>query len=495
MEKKQWFQFTKRSQTPFPNYLSMESSTREMKKAIGVGYEKLMAVIRGNDFWFFFLKDDYEKVAKKIFEKIEKNHNFFQILVDRQRKFGSPLVKNTKKNASEDLEKISSDKLVQFWKQYDKEYKKIYSNYFAILGVEAYLLNYLSVYLFEEFGDNKIAVDYFNQLTTEPKAMLTLHEKIETLEIAFRVKKNKEWLNAFKSKNIRKAVDRVPKLRDLIKRHEEQWFWIARGYEGNVLTFNDFISRIAECIKTDLTKELAAIRDRENQRKNELKKIKISRKYEPFFQAVRDGIHLKEVRKSYVSQSLHYFDPILKEVARRGGISAYQAKFLKTSEIGELLKNKKNFKRILGERIKLSVYLVSNGNAQIIIGKKAEETFNKYCQIPKNIKEIKGFSVSSGKVRGPVKIVYDTSEFNKIKRGDIVVTVNAEPSFSTAIIMAAALVTDGGTGVTSHPATLAREAGIPCVVDTKIATNFFKDGDFIEVDGDKGIVKKIKSLK
>ena len=38
---------------------------------------------------------------------------------------------------------------------------------------------------------------------------------------------------------------------------------------------------------------------------------------------------------------------------------------------------------------------------------------------------------------------------------------------------------------------MAREFKLPCIVGTKIATNVFRDGDLIEVDANKGIVRKI----
>jgi len=56
---------------------------------------------------------------------------------------------------------------------------------------------------------------------------------------------------------------------------------------------------------------------------------------------------------------------------------------------------------------------------------------------------------------------------------------------------AAAFVTDEG-GITCHAAIVAREMKKPCVIGTKIATKIFKDGDIVEVDADKGIVRKIR---
>jgi pyruvate,water dikinase len=72
--------------------------------------------------------------------------------------------------------------------------------------------------------------------------------------------------------------------------------------------------------------------------------------------------------------------------------------------------------------------------------------------------------------------------------GDILVTVITDPlSFVDIIENAAALVTDLG-GVASHPAILARELGIPCVVGTRVGTTSITDGMTIVVDGAAGTI-------
>jgi len=46
--------------------------------------------------------------------------------------------------------------------------------------------------------------------------------------------------------------------------------------------------------------------------------------------------------------------------------------------------------------------------------------------------------------------------------------------------------------VTSHAAIVARELGIPCIIGTQVATKLLKDGDMIEVDAVRGVVRKVK---
>lgn len=101
-----------------------------------------------------------------------------------------------------------------------------------------------------------------------------------------------------------------------------------------------------------------------------------------------------------------------------------------------------------------------------------------------------GVCVCKGKARGPVKIIAHSDDLKKIEKGDIFVAKYTFPTFTPAMIKSAAIVTDDG-GITSHAAIVSREFKIPCIVGTKIATKVLKDGDMVEVDAEKGIVRKL----
>ncbi|MDD5566992.1 MAG: PEP-utilizing enzyme [Patescibacteria group bacterium] len=79
----------------------------------------------------------------------------------------------------------------------------------------------------------------------------------------------------------------------------------------------------------------------------------------------------------------------------------------------------------------------------------------------------------------------------RFKRGDILVTWMTQPNMIPLAQHAGAIVADEG-GITSHAAVISRELHKPCIVGTKIATKVFKDGDRVEVDATKGIVRRIK---
>jgi phosphohistidine swiveling domain-containing protein len=207
---------------------------------------------------------------------------------------------------------------------------------------------------------------------------------------------------------------------------------------------------------------------------------------------MRDMAHLKELRKRYVSESLYYFDKVLIEIGKRLFMSIKQVRFMTTDDLKKSLIVGQDISEEINQRMKQSVWYFSGMKMDIIIGKKAENLFNKFNKPAKNLKEFTGMAVSPGIAKGPVKIVMNPDELDKVKKGDIIVSVQVVPSFSTAIIKSAGIICDGGHGATSHPATLAREAGIPCVIQTRFAREILKDGDIVEVDGYKGVARLIK---
>jgi pyruvate,water dikinase len=90
--------------------------------------------------------------------------------------------------------------------------------------------------------------------------------------------------------------------------------------------------------------------------------------------------------------------------------------------------------------------------------------------------------------RGVAKVVRALAEADKLEPGDILVAETTAPPWTPLFATVAAVVTDTG-GVLSHSAVVAREYGIPAVVGTGNATAILADGQLVEVDGDKGIVR------
>jgi pyruvate,water dikinase len=110
------------------------------------------------------------------------------------------------------------------------------------------------------------------------------------------------------------------------------------------------------------------------------------------------------------------------------------------------------------------------------------------------ITELKGVSANPGIVRGVARILLanDIEESRRFRtsfaQGEILVTEMTQPNIMDIAKRAGGIVTDEG-GMLSHAAIISREFRIPCVVGTHKATKVLKDGDMVEVDAEKGVVK------
>lgn len=106
----------------------------------------------------------------------------------------------------------------------------------------------------------------------------------------------------------------------------------------------------------------------------------------------------------------------------------------------------------------------------------------------------KGLGASPGMAAGTVKIIKDTDELDKVREGDILVTVMTTPDMVPAMKRANGIITDEG-GVTCHAAIVSRELGIPCVVGTGDATSILPENSQVTLDGNKGMVWEGKLME
>ncbi len=190
--------------------------------------------------------------------------------------------------------------------------------------------------------------------------------------------------------------------------------------------------------------------------------------------------------------------PLLKEICRRLDCSWNELASTLEKEILDALEGKKpftdEFKSELRLRLEDHALILDDGKLTLLFGHALEEYAAKESKAEgqyKHLRELKGTGVSPGLGRGKVAVVLSSTEMAKVRKGDILVTGMTTPEFVPAMQRAAAIVTDDG-GMLCHAAIVSRELGIPCVVGTRVATKALADGEEVEVDAVKGIVRKIR---
>ena len=101
---------------------------------------------------------------------------------------------------------------------------------------------------------------------------------------------------------------------------------------------------------------------------------------------------------------------------------------------------------------------------------------------------LNGLAVSPGVVTGKARVILRADDDEHLLADEILVAPFTDPGWTPYFVPAAAIVMDEG-GVISHGSIIAREYGIPAVVNVGGGTKIIKTGQTIQVDGDQGVVR------
>jgi pyruvate,water dikinase len=101
---------------------------------------------------------------------------------------------------------------------------------------------------------------------------------------------------------------------------------------------------------------------------------------------------------------------------------------------------------------------------------------------------LRGVGASPGRVSGRARIVTDPTK-DEIQAGEILVARNTDPGWTPILSQVAGIVVEEG-GLLNHCSIVARELGIPAVVGLRHATQIFKDGDRLLIDGGLGLARR-----
>jgi pyruvate,water dikinase len=107
---------------------------------------------------------------------------------------------------------------------------------------------------------------------------------------------------------------------------------------------------------------------------------------------------------------------------------------------------------------------------------------------PRSDGALHGVGASGGRAAGRVRILR-TPDPRAMSDGDVIVMEFADPGWTPLFPRAGAVVMDVG-GAMCHAAVVAREVGIPAVFGVRQATRLLQDGEWVEVDGDRGTVHR-----
>jgi phosphoenolpyruvate synthase/pyruvate phosphate dikinase len=207
---------------------------------------------------------------------------------------------------------------------------------------------------------------------------------------------------------------------------------------------------------------------------------------------------LRENSKSYVVRCVAVLRKMLLELGNRWMKKGVLDKtenifFLRFEELESVLKQTNGFDisgTIAGRRAEYEKWR-SVTPPSIIIGKFDPDKYRPRQDTDIDAELLKGVAASHGVVTGKARVILKSDENEQVKAGEILVAPFTDPGWTPYFIPAAGVVMDMG-GLLSHGSVIAREYGIPAVVNVGNATKIIKTGQEIELDGDRGVVRILK---
>ena len=225
-----------------------------------------------------------------------------------------------------------------------------------------------------------------------------------------------------------------------------------------------------EAAETELS---ALLKDKANSQKQIESELNFTRRYMPFRETAKFYLMLgyEQIRRALVELDNRY--------ALEGGIFYLEPdeleRLISGDDFGNIIATRRTQRELLLQ-IEMPDVIFSDALEQIgaPVAIEAAETYT-------------GIGVSAGVATGKARVLLTPSDVNPSDRDYILVCPSTDPAWTPLFLHAAGLVMERG-GILSHGAVVAREYGVPAVVNIPNATQRIFDGEMLQVDGNKGIV-------
>lgn len=454
-------------------YGPLHSMFFDLPEMLGFGYTRCIKTFEKDVCHYLYDMEDLQAIAQELITRYTADPTY-----------GASLLKTDKDVchnhlnflSSIDLDSVtatSDDELVSLWTTINNRYGKLLSVSHAVEGFTLTTEDGLREGIAQVFPTIPEALAI---LTTPPVPSYITIEQYKLANIA--------------QEGLSKGIDAVM---PAIEAHQRTYSWKLDNYtQSQVLDVAHFVKEVQGLMDDPDTLEsfIQHVDSHKEQlhKRDKLMSQIVDKKLKALLELNHVMFEIHDRRKEHMVQTLRFLEAPLKELAKRAYISLRDATYCLPEEVAQL---EEVADELHARRIG-SVYVSSRKGTDIYIGDQAKKIIAQLLP-PETLGEdgvITGHSASSGVVQGTVKVCRGLDQLEKVDMGDILVTAMTQPEFVPAMKLSAAVVTDEG-GLTCHASIISRELGIPCVIGTKIATKVLKDGDVVEVDATKGIVRKI----
>ena len=447
----------------------------QLKNDVGFDYRLPAASFADH---IVFDEKQFADVEKRIAKKIVQEPQFLLEVMEKGYRDHQLAIAKWKKIQAHDFSHATTNELVKHYQIYYDSMLPFGLYVVLPLLAETYMSTVIHAQLEKKFPKKGDAL--FNVATDPLKEGSVVEEKLALLRIALEAKKGKDVSNQ-------------------IKLHAKKFCWMKNpGYFEEYYTEAHYAHQMKELLTKNSEKEIKEIESHQKEKEKRFNELLTLTKNDPALQTLiktaNEAVYFRSHRTEIYYSSPIYLAELFKAIAQKLGLKDYRdLLYLYADEIIPLLETGKKAPSELIAQRKIAYAVIPDGATYSSIEGKAALELAEKLQLRgahENTGIVHGQSAYMGKVRGIAVVVHHVGELNKVKKRMILVAHATNVNFVPALKLVSGIVTEEG-GILSHASIISRELKIPAVIGTKHATKTFKDGEMIEVDANKGIVRRI----
>lgn len=462
------------------NHFGMDAPLlRRLLKGRNVGQHPFCEY-RGYAMKFYVDKDKWFAVSRYIVDTIKKDSHLANLVYGQSLRVGEKILKVIQSRPAQNLDALTRAQLARLLRTVFS-WSVDFCAYGYIPALSDFNTFYFSNLLEKIIGSHEKICRRFGQTPAGVLSLLTTSVRPYPADRA-----RAELLKLTRQ-------TRTPASKNgAVKQWLRRWYWLTYGHLGPGWTRQTLA---AELRTLDKQKGDVARRALKKEQAKWFSRLKLTKNEARILRVAQEFVFLKGYRAEITAGVYALFQQAAALAAKRSGIKQELLRFTALKELLTFLSGKKPVSvSALRARRKFSLWRpISLWSWQIFTGKQARDYIKRNAAKEEAVAKVDvltGQVAFTGRVVGRVLIINEPADMKKVRGPFVLVSEQTNPELVPAMKKALAFVTDHG-GITSHASIVAREMKKPCVIGTRLATKVLKDGDLVEVDAEKGIVKKL----
>mgnify|MGYP001794268303 CR=1 FL=1 len=292
-----------------------------------------------------------------------------------------------------------------------------------------------------------------------------------------------------------------PEVWDLIRNHAQTYAWMGRSYfSGPCLSEFEIVDALKELLADKCSEKrdaMSATRAQRRARKElALDRMPDSAELHLLVGVLEKFLHLKDHRLEVMFMAHERVVPLFNFLAQRAHVALDDLLFLTSAEIRACFTTAKPaalMEKAVARQERLSATMI-NGEIAWDDEQPHEFLTIKPSSVQGGVRRFTGDVCCRGQASGTARVLMGSDDIDRLEQDDILVAPMLVPEIVRGVHKVRAIVTSEG-GVLSHAAIVSRELNIPCITGIEDITTTVKDGDFIKVNAETGVVEVYESME